>query len=106
MMGTFIVSFIGNSFVKSAQNTPLLRRLSPVTRRHVLVIAYFVAIISIFTLFGFLIIPDVVREGFDFVNRLQTENLWVIVLEKMRAGLGCAGPRARGEGGLVAGCEV
>lgn len=29
-----------------------------------------------------------VREGVDFVSRLQTENLWVVVLEKMRQGLG------------------
>lgn len=29
-----------------------------------------------------------VREGADFVSRLQTENLWVVVLEKMRQGLG------------------
>lgn len=29
-----------------------------------------------------------VREGADFVGRLQTENLWVVVLEKMRKGLG------------------
>ena len=35
-----------------------------------------------------LIIPDVVREGADFVHRLQTENLWVVILEKMRKGLG------------------
>ncbi|KAK2079954.1 hypothetical protein QBZ16_002349 [Prototheca wickerhamii] len=88
MMGTFIVSFIGNGFVNSAQDNPLLRRLSPATRRHMLVTAYFVAIASIFCLFGTLIIPDVVREGFDFVTRLQTENIWVVVLEKMRDGLG------------------
>ena len=88
MMGTFIVSFIGNGFVNSAQDNPLLRRLSPDTRRHMLVTVYFVAIASIFCLFGTLIIPDVVREGFDFVTRLQTENIWVVVLEKMRDGLG------------------
>ena len=35
-----------------------------------------------------LIIPDVVREGADFVSRLQTENLWVVTLQKMRSGLG------------------
>ncbi|KAL6785199.1 hypothetical protein ACKKBG_A02845 [Auxenochlorella protothecoides x Auxenochlorella symbiontica] len=88
MMGTFIVSFIGNGFVNSAQNTPLLRRLTPSARRHVLVSAYFIAIISMFCLFGVLIIPDVVREGFDFVQRLQTDNIWVVVLQKMRDGLG------------------
>ena len=46
------------------------------------------AIVSLLTLFGVLIVPDVVREGADFVSRLQTENLWVVVLEKMRKGLG------------------
>ncbi|EFN55763.1 hypothetical protein CHLNCDRAFT_52421 [Chlorella variabilis] len=71
-MGTFIVSFVGNGF----------------DRRRFLVIAYYTAIVSLFTLFGVLIIPDVVREGADFVSRLQTENLWVVVLEKMRKGLG------------------
>lgn len=32
--------------------------------------------------------PPQVREGADLVSRLQTENLWVVVLEKMRKGLG------------------
>lgn len=87
-MGTFIVSFIGNGFVSRAQSLPQLRNLSPQTRRRVLVLVYYTFIISLFTLFGVLIIPDVVREGADFVTRLQTENLWVVVLEKMRKGLG------------------
>ncbi|KAL0053682.1 hypothetical protein WJX82_009254 [Trebouxia sp. C0006] len=34
-------------------------------------------------------IPDIVREGTDFVRRLKSENAWVVVLEKMRNGLGC-----------------
>ena len=126
-MGTFIVSFIGNGFVRSAQSwlpgqsrfSPQVRqpaclpctrlhrlnslpcssaRPPPVTapllaaclqaRRRLLVIAYYMAIVSLLTLFGVLIVPDVVREGADFVSRLQTENLWVVVLEKMRKGLG------------------
>eukprot|EP00889_Picochlorum_renovo_P002369 jgi/Picre1/29399/NNA_004787.t1 len=87
-MGTFIVSFIGNSFVTSAQNIPQLKTLSPQRRRRVLVFVYYTCIVLLFTLFGVLIIPDVVREGYDFVSRLQTENLWVVVLEKMRKGLG------------------
>jgi predicted PurR-regulated permease PerM len=57
-------------------------------RRRFLVVTYYTAIVSLFTLFGVLIIPDVVREGADLVSRLQTENLWVVVLEKMRKGLG------------------
>jgi len=87
-MGTFIVSFIGNSFVTRAASFPQLNTLSPQRRRRVLVMVYYTFIILLFTLFGVLIIPDVVREGYDFVSRLQTENLWVVVLEKMRKGLG------------------
>lgn len=87
-MGTFIVSFIGNSFVDSMQQLPKLRSLSQQQRRHTLVLTYFTFIIFVFSLFGVLIIPDVVREGADFVSRLQTENLWAVVLEKMRSGLG------------------
>lgn len=87
-MGTFIISFVGNSFVSSAQNLPQLVRLSPQARRRVLVLVYYTFILLLFSLFGVLIIPDVVREGVDFVSRLQTENLWVVVLEKMRKGLG------------------
>lgn len=82
------MSFIGNSFVTSAQNIPQLKTLSPQRRRRVLVFVYYTCIVLLFTLFGVLIIPDVVREGYDFVSRLQTENLWVVVLEKMRKGLG------------------
>lgn len=91
-MGTFIISFIGNGFVTSAETSPLLapimKSASPQTRRRALVVLYYSAIVCILALFGVLIIPDVVREGADFVHRLQTENLWVVVLEKMRKGLG------------------
>jgi len=37
---------------------------------------------------GAITIPDIVREGSDFVQRLQNENIWTVVLEKMRSGLG------------------
>ena len=78
------------SFQTLKHHTPAPPALPPPVqdRRRFLVIAYYTAIVSLFTLFGVLIIPDVVREGADFVSRLQTENLWVVVLEKMRKGLG------------------
>lgn len=37
---------------------------------------------------GVLTIPDIASEGVDFVNRLQSDNIWVVLVEKMRAGLG------------------
>ena len=87
-MGVFIVSFIGNGFVNSMKQLPQLKDIAPQRRRRTLVLVYYTFIILIFSLFGVLIIPDVVREGADFVSRLQTENLWAVVLTKMRSGLG------------------
>ncbi len=46
-------------------------------------------IVSVLTLFGVMTIPDIVREGGDFVQRLKSENAWVVVLEKLRHGIGC-----------------
>lgn len=37
---------------------------------------------------GVLTIPDIAKEGVDFVNRLQSDNIWVVLVEKTRAGLG------------------
>ena len=47
-MGTFIVSFIGNGFVMSAQDSPLLSRLSPKARRRLLVLLYFTVGVAAF----------------------------------------------------------
>ncbi|KXZ46129.1 hypothetical protein GPECTOR_46g198 [Gonium pectorale] len=90
VLGTFIVSFIGNSFVEGAQESQLVQSLlpTPQLRRQVLVLLYFLMILGVFTLLGVLTIPDIAREGADFVNRLQSDNIWVILIEKMRNGLG------------------
>ncbi|KAG2430880.1 hypothetical protein HXX76_009854 [Chlamydomonas incerta] len=90
VLGTFIVSFIGNSFVQNAQESQLVQSLLPTQpmRRQVLVLMYFFMILGIFTLLGVLTIPDIAREGADFVNRLQSDNIWVILVEKMRRGVG------------------
>ena len=90
VMGTFIVAFIGNGFVASAQNSTALKMLNskPMLRRRLLVLLYFSGIVSVVFLFGVMTIPDIVREGADFVRRLKSENVWVVVLEKMRNGLG------------------
>jgi predicted PurR-regulated permease PerM len=90
VMGTFIVAFIGNGFVASAQNSTALKILDskPMLRRRLLVLLYFSGIVSVVFLFGVMTIPDIVREGADFVRRLKSENVWVVVLEKMRNGLG------------------
>ncbi len=60
-MGTFIVSFIGNGFVVSAQGSPLFSKLSPKARRRLLVLLYFtVGIATVATLpTGIVIVPGI-----------------------------------------------
>lgn len=87
-MGTFVLSFIGNGFVTSAQTWPIFDWFTSRSKRRLLVITYFAALVSLVTLFGVMTIPDIVREGADFVERLQNDNIWVVVLKKMRNGLG------------------
>lgn len=88
-MGTFIISFIGNSFCNSAQEFgPLLSIKDPETRRRVSVLVFFAMIVALVTLFGVMTIPDIAREGADFVQRLRSDNIWVLLVEKARAGLG------------------
>lgn len=87
-MGTFIVAFIGDGFVTAAQRRVALLSSRPVLQRRLLVLLYFSIILSVVSLFGVLTIPDIIREGADFVRRLKSENVWVVVLEKMRNGLG------------------
>jgi hypothetical protein len=90
VMGTFIVSFIGNSFVSNTADAQLLVMVQPDkdARRRLLVVIYFAIIIAFITLFGVMTIPDIVREGADFIKRLKSDNVWVILVEKMRHGLG------------------
>ncbi|CAD7705026.1 unnamed protein product [Ostreobium quekettii] len=87
-MGTFLISAIGNSLVDSEEANSLLGFVPPGARRRVLVLIFFTLIVALLTLLGAVTIPDIVREGADFVQRLQNDNIWVVVLEKMRAGLG------------------
>ena len=88
VLGTFIVAFIGNSFVHGAQTTAFMQSFPKPIRRQSLVLVYFLMILGVFTLLGVLTIPDIAREGADFVNRLQSDNIWVILVEKMRRGVG------------------
>ena len=62
-MGTFILAFIGNGFVRSAQrlteHSPLLAPVPPTWQRRLLVVVYFAAIVSCVTLFGVMVrAPD------------------------------------------------
>lgn len=76
--------------VASARSAQLVSMAIPArdSRRRLLVVIYFAAIIAFITLFGVLTIPDIVREGADFIRRLKSDNVWVILVEKMRQGLG------------------
>lgn len=88
IMGTFVLAFIGNGFVRSAEDTVVLRLLPTPWRRRSLVATYFLSIVSLLIIFGVMTIPDIIREGADFIQRLKSDNIWVVVLDKMRHGLG------------------
>eukprot|EP00798_Chlamydomonas_sp_ICE-L_P015259 gene15259-21342_t len=90
VMGTYIISFLGNAFVDwtSSFRPSNVDSLTPAAWRKMFVVLYFGAIVSMVTLFGVLTIPDIAREGAVFVNRLQSDNVWVVLVEKMRHGLG------------------
>ena len=65
-MGTFILSFIGNSFVASAQRATLPRFLaSEAKRRRALVLVFYAAIVSIVSIFGLMTIPNLIRCSTD-----------------------------------------
>ncbi len=88
-MGTFIMAFIGNGFVESAKNWAPLEAVGPPNvRRRFLVVTYFLTIVALIMAFGVVTIPDIVREGADFVQRLQSDNIWVVLVEKIRSGCG------------------
>ena len=99
VVGTFIISFIGNSFVDSClavTNSRTSRRtfpflhefFPPPMRRRALTVVYFSAILTIVSIVGVLTIPDIAAEGADFVRRLQSDSIWVVLVDKMRTGLG------------------
>jgi hypothetical protein len=89
-MGTFVLSFVGNSFVLSVKDNALFAWLTPnsSTRRRIIVLAYFSIIAAMVVLFGVTTIPDIAREAADFVKRLQSDNIWVVLVEKARHGVG------------------
>jgi len=85
IIGTFILSYLGNSVVEWAQ-----RRWPDtyVHKRSALVSAYFLLIIVVLVGFGILTLPSLVREASDFISRLENEDIYVVVSQKMRLGLG------------------
>ena len=89
-MGTFVLSFVGNSFVQSVNGTKYLPHIakSEQGQRRSAVLVYYSIIVSVAVVFGMMTIPSLIREGADFVSRLQSDSLWVVVLEKTRHGLG------------------
>lgn len=89
-MGVFIISSIGNSFVHATNSIKALSPVPETPRRRILVLFFFASIIALMSVFGANTIPNIAREGVDFVQRLQNDSIWVVVLEKMRSGLGYA----------------
>ena len=79
--GTFILSFIGNSVVNvGATRWPGRRRL--------LTVLWFSVVILALVGFGLVTIPSITREGAELVHRIQSENPYVLLGDKLRTALG------------------
>ena len=79
--GTFILSFIGNSVINmGATRWPGRRRL--------LTFLWFSVIILALAGFGLVTIPSITREGAELVHRIQSENPYVLLGDKLRSALG------------------
>ena len=80
---TFILSFLGNSVINlGSTRWP--------NRRRLLTFTWFALIILGVVGFGLVTIPSITREGADLVTRIQAENPYVLLGEKLRAALGDA----------------
>eukprot|EP00898_Chlorokybus_atmophyticus_P001557 jgi/Chlat1/2401/Chrsp17S02657 len=81
-IGTFVMTYVGNSLVQSFE-----QRLPQVNRR-MLVVGWFAIIVLLLLAIGLLTVPRVIREGAYFIHRVQSENPYVMLSDKLRASLG------------------
>mmetsp|Transcript_13428 Transcript_13428/g.19356 ORF Transcript_13428/g.19356 Transcript_13428/m.19356 type:complete len:466 (-) Transcript_13428:543-1940(-) len=82
-LGTFIVGYIGNSFVQYFSE-----RTNGKIPRKAIVLAYYSLIISIVALLGITTIPKVISEGQYFIQSLQSSNPYVFFADGIRSTLG------------------
>ena len=76
--GTFVLAYIGNNAVRAKDEAERKRR----------VLAYFASILLLITVFGLLTVPAVTREGAELVVRLQSENPYSVLVNKLQSVLG------------------
>ena len=79
-MGVFILAFVGRSLTVWVQTHPRINAMTLTRtedgRRRELAMIYLMLILGLLATFGLLTIPYIVREGADFIGRLQAENIW------------------------------
>lgn len=80
LFGTFILSYIGNSFVNRFEGS--------VKDRRILVLAYFAVILLIISGLGLLVIPRAYDEGKNFIIKAQERNPYVFLYEGLNEKLG------------------
>lgn len=83
IVGTFIVSYVTNSVVRTVDR--LTRNRAP---RRVVVGVFYAFIVTAISGFSLMTIPTVVRESQYFVSTLQSENPYVYAANSLRKALG------------------
>lgn len=86
---TFILSYLGNSLV-DAGAARMPPQVGVMKTRRLLAVCMYALIILAVVGFGLLTIPSIMREGADLVSRIQAENPYVLLGEKLRLALGDA----------------
>lgn len=86
---TFILSYLGNSLVDVGA-TRMPAQVGVMKTRRLLAVCMYALIICAVVGFGLLTIPSITREGADLVSRIQAENPYVLLGEKLRLALGDA----------------
>eukprot|EP00182_Erythrolobus_australicus_P003976 CAMPEP_0185840656 /NCGR_PEP_ID=MMETSP1353-20130828/16600_1 /TAXON_ID=1077150 /ORGANISM="Erythrolobus australicus, Strain CCMP3124" /LENGTH=302 /DNA_ID=CAMNT_0028540013 /DNA_START=30 /DNA_END=935 /DNA_ORIENTATION=- len=84
LFGTFVLSYLANSLVRSATQSKLGARIP----RRALVSAFYATIVTVLSGISLLTVPRALREGNDFVQSLQSSNPYVLVVDGLRSALG------------------
>eukprot|EP00239_Pterosperma_sp_CCMP1384_P012388 CAMPEP_0197865656 /NCGR_PEP_ID=MMETSP1438-20131217/43788_1 /TAXON_ID=1461541 /ORGANISM="Pterosperma sp., Strain CCMP1384" /LENGTH=520 /DNA_ID=CAMNT_0043484149 /DNA_START=561 /DNA_END=2123 /DNA_ORIENTATION=+ len=78
---SFVISYVANSTIQfGTKKFPERRRL--------LTVCFFAVIILLVAGFGLLTVPTITREAADLVSRIQSENPYVLVGDKLKAIMG------------------
>ncbi|GJQ11846.1 hypothetical protein GpartN1_g3637.t1 [Galdieria partita] len=83
LFGTFVLSYLANSFVSWSQKTSKYR-----LPRRWAVLFFYAMIISVISSFSLLTVPRVIKEGQYFIRTIESANPYVFIADSIRKSVG------------------